>query len=167
MKTKIIFSIVIVVLLALSHYWVYSLGKAHRELKIIKEKDTEYFAVEVPYWKPKFYTITKRDTNRAVGTSVDDTASMVTEYVAEIDTQYSKGLALLNVKYIQDMPLSPRGRFDIDLRVEKEIEFVPTYKQASWWTNRFIFYTGIGITYGIDSKKIEPTVGVGFGIRIY
>ena len=165
---KTVLTIIIIVLFSLYSLalWFSALeiGKSKAKIKILTETKTEYSDVRDTVVIPKFYTQTHTD---SIITHDTTYIKETTNYIAEIDTAYEDGLAKLRVSYISDIPLSPRSYFDIDLRVEKEIQFVPTYKQNSFWTNRFIFYTGIGISYGIDSRLIEPAIQVGVGIRIY
>lgn len=167
MKTQIILIIIIVVLFALQDIFVYQLGKNSAKAQIIRDTDTliTYVDVRDTLIIPKFITKTKIDT--IVNNLTDTIFIDKTQYIAQLDTTYEDDLAKIKVEFVSDIPLSKKSYFSLALDIKKEIVFVPTYvKDESFFHNRFIPYIGVGLSYGIDSKIIEPAIQLGLGIRI-
>lgn len=115
--------------------------------------------------KPIFKTIVKKDTIKYRDTLF---IHEETNYIAEIDTTYKDSLLTAKIQYVSDIPLSLKSYFNLDFKVrEKTItNTIVEYEEAGFWSNRFVPYIGIGISYGIDSKLIEPALQLGFGVRI-
>ena len=165
MKTNIFIIVMIIVLGIASHYGFYELGKKNAEIKYIRDTDTliTYRTITDTKIIPKYTTITKTDTIINTDTLFLDN----TEYIATLDTTYEDDLAKIKVDFISDIPLSKKSYFNLELDVKKETIFVPTYvKDESFWHNRLIVYLGGGVSYGIDSKTIEPALQIGLGVRI-
>lgn len=165
MKTQIVMAIIIVVLFALENVFVYQTGKNSVKAQIIRDTDTviTYRTIQDIQVIPKYTTIYKTDSVK----TTDTLFVFDTSYVATLDTTYEDDTAKLKVDFVSPIPLSPKSYFNLDLDVKKELVFVPTYvKDESFWHNRFIVYLGGGVSYGIDSKTIEPALQVGLGIRI-
>jgi len=167
MNSKIVLAIIIVVLFILENVFVYQTGKNNAEIKYRTQIDTliEYKTNIIEKIVPKYYTITKRDTLIIEGKDtiyIDNS-----QYIAQVDTSLENDLAKLKVQYVQDLPLSQNGFFNIDLQVKKETIFVPTKVEPSWWYRRLGFFIGGGYGMDINTKQVNPQVGVYFGINIF
>jgi len=164
MKTQIILAIVIIILFALENLFVYQTGKNSVKNQTINNTDTltAFINIRDTVKIPVFRTRTHLDS-----IIIQDTVyiSTVTDYIATIDTMYENDLAKLRVEFVSDIPLSRKSYFNLDLNVKKELVFIPV-KDESIWHNRFIPYFGVGLSYSIDSKLIEPAIQLGFGIRL-
>lgn len=166
MKTGTI--LIIISLLAIALIFSYKLGEKNAEIKYVREIDTlvTYQTIHDTVIKPKFYTVVKKDTIR-------DTVNNVifikdsSKYVAEVDSTYEDDLLKLNVKYVSDIPLSYKSYFNIKADVKKEVVFVPTKVDPSWWYKRFGFFLGAGMGYDTKTKQVNPQVGIYFGINLF
>ena len=139
MKPTIIIAVILI--LAVSHLSTYYLGRSHVEIKYRTQIDTliEYKTNIIEKIVPKYYQVIKKDT--VITTEKDTIYIDNTQYIAQVDTSLENDDAKLMVQYVQDLPLSMNGFFNIDLQVKRTTVFVPTY-----------------------IKEERDTWGVGFGI---
>ena len=139
MKPTIIIAVILI--LAVSHLSTYYLGRSHVEIKYRTQVDTliEYRTNIIEKIVPKYYQVIKKDT--VITTEKDTIYIDNTQYIAQVDTSLENDDAKLMVQYVQDLPLSMNGFFNIDLQVKRTTVFVPTY-----------------------IKEERDTWGVGFGI---
>jgi len=165
MKPTVIIAVILI--LAVSHLSTYYLGRSHVEIKYRTEVDTliEYRTNVIEKIVPKYYTVIKKDT--IITTEKDTIYIDNSQYIAQVDTSLENDLAKLKVQYVQDLPLSQNGFFNIDLQVKKETVFVPTKVEPSWWYRRFGFFIGGGYGMDLNAKQVNPQVGVYFGINIF
>ena len=114
---------------------------------------------------PKFKTVVYKDT-----ISYIDTVFIHTNinYIAEVDTTYTDSTLTAHVQFVSPIPLSPKSYFNMKFGVrERSItNTVVQTEKVGFFYKRFIPYFGIGISYGIDSKTLEPAIQLGFGIRL-
>ena len=110
---------------------------------------------------PKF--ITKIDTYKVVQL---DTFFTETKYIAQIDTTYEDSSLTANIKYVSDIPLSKKSYFDMrfSLRERTITNTVIQTEEVGFFYKRFIPYIGIGMSY--NGTTVEPTLQIGFGVRI-
>lgn len=151
MKPTIIIAVILI--LAVSHLSTYYLGRSHVEIKYRTQIDTliEYKTNIIEKIVPKYYTVIKKDTIILI--EGNDTIYIDnTQYIAQVDTSLENDDAKLMVQYVQDLPLSQNGFFNIDLRVKNTTVFVPTYKQEE----RDTWGVGFGILgHFQDSVKVN------------
>src|SRR5574343_28960 len=167
MKTQIVMAIIIVVLFTLENIFVYQQGKNSVKAKIIRDTDTviTYRTIQDIQIIPKYTTIYKTDSVK-----ITDTLFVFdTSYVASLDTVYEDDTAKLKVDFISDIPLSKKSYFNLDLNVKEKLVFVPTYVKdgPSWWYKRFGCFIGGGVGYDINTKAVNPQVGLYFGINLF
>src|SRR5574343_694432 len=169
MKTNIFIIAMIIVLGIASHYGFYELGKSKAEIKHIRDTDTltTYITVRDTVIIPKFTVKTRTDTvikNDTITVFID-----TTQYIASFDSTYENDKAKLEVKFISPIPLSPKSFFDLNLQIKSELVFVPTYvkEEPSWWYKRFGCFIGGGVGYDINTKAVNPQVGLYFGINLF
>jgi len=114
---------------------------------------------------PIFKTVVQKDT-----ISYIDTVFIHTNinYIAEIDTTYEDSTLTAHVQYVSPIQLSPKSYFNLDFKVREKIitNTVVQTREVGFFYKRFIPYIGVGLSYGIDSKIIEPAIQIGFGVRI-
>ena len=167
MKTQIVLTIIIVILFILENIFVYQTGKNSVRNQIIRDTDTvvTYRTIQDIQIIPKYTTIYKTDSVK-----ITDTLFVFdTSYVASLDTTYEDDTAKLRVDFVSPIPLSKKSYFNLDLEVKKEMVFVPTYVKddPSWWYKRFGCFLGGGVGYDINTKQVNPQVGLYFGINLF
>lgn len=179
MKTQIILALIIAALFTIYSFSVYELGKSKAQTKIIKDTDTLRVEIKIPDstgYKPQFIKIKEKvnvDSLFEVAKKYwqdrvkPDTVYPPMLFVAHLDSTYEDDLLKADINLISRIPIDPEAYYKLKFDVKKETIFVPTYvKDESFFHNRFIPYFGIGISYGIDSKTIEPALQLGFGFRL-
>lgn len=114
---------------------------------------------------PKFKTVIKKDTLRFRDTVF---IHQETNYIAEVDTAYEDSSLTANVQFVSPIPLSPKSYFNLGFKVrEKTItNTIIQEEEPGVFYKRFITYLGFGVSYGLDSKKIEPAFQLGIGVRL-
>lgn len=112
---------------------------------------------------PKFRTIVKNDT-----ISFRDTVFIHSEtnYIAEVDTIYEDSSLTAKIQYVSPIPLSMESYFNLNFKIKEKVitNTIIETEEASFWDDRFIPYLGVGVSY--DGEVIEPSIELGFGIRL-
>jgi len=179
MNSKVILAIIIVILFVLENIFVYQTGKNNAEIKYRTQIDTliVYKAVkDSSGYKPKIikvkesvnvdslFEVAKKYWQDRV---VPDTVYPSINYAASLDTTYENDLLKAEIDFISRIPLDPEAYYKLKFDVKKEVVFVPTKVEPSWWYRRFGFFIGAGYGYDITTKQVNPQVGVYFGINIF
>jgi len=177
MKPTIIIAVIII--LAVSHLSTYYLGRSHAEIKYRTEIDTliVYKSIkDSSGYKPKIvkvkesvnidslFEVAKKYWQDKV---VPDTVYPSINYVASLDSTYEDGLLRADINLVSRIPIDPEAYYKLNFDVKKETVFVPTKVEPSWWYHRFGFFIGGGYGVDINTKQVNPQVGVYFGINIF
>ncbi len=133
--------------------------------KPVTKVDTTYIYIEKTdtLIKPKFYV--RVDT---VIIKQLDTTIIKNKHIAEVDTLYEDLNLRANIKFISDIPLSTNSYFDLKFKLKQKevIKTITIEKEPNFWTNRFVTYIGVGLSYSVNSTTIEPSIQLGVGVRL-
>jgi hypothetical protein len=88
------------------------------------------------------------------------------DYIAKSDTTLNDPNLSGDISFVSRIPLDPNAFFRTNLTVkEKTItKTVIQTEEVGFFYKRFIPYLGIGLSY--NGTTVEPTIQLGFGIRI-
>jgi hypothetical protein len=178
MKLTII--IVVALILAVSHYSLYELGKSKAEIEYRTEVDTVEVEVKIPDstgFKPKLIVVKEKvnvDSLFEVAKKYwehlkPDTLYQPYAFIASLDSVYEDNLLRADINLVSRIPIDPEAYYKLNFDVKKEVVFVPTYKKSepSWFYRRFGFFLGAGYGYNFDNKQVSPQVGIYFGINLF
>ena len=164
MKTQLI-AMAICLLIGGFIGWSFKPDKEYPEVKPNTLIEFRYIDKTDTLIVPKFKTVIKKDTVKFSDTVF---VHQETQYIASIDTTYSDSSLTANVEFVSPIPLSNKSYFNMKFSIREKAVTNTIIEKEEWgfFHKRFITYFGIGISYGIDSKTVEPAIQLGLGVRL-